>query len=330
MRRALRLAARADYRTSPNPMVGAVVLDGSERLAGEGFTSPWLGGPHAEVNALRAAGDRARAGTAYVTLEPCCHQGRTPPCTGALIESGVRRVVVAIRDPDPRVNGAGIAALEEAGIEVTEGVESGPAARLNVFYLKHRTTGRPFVTAKFAASLDGRIATRSGDSRWITGEQARAHAHRLRHKHDAILVGVNTVLADDPELSARFKGARQPLKVILDSRGRTPPTAKAMAGEHLVDGGRDLPGLLERLGGMGIMSLLIEGGATVHGSFLDAGLVDRVFAYVSPVVIGGTEAPAAVGGAGPAALKDAYRLGDVTTRRLGPDLVISGYVHRDR
>lgn len=330
MRRALRLAAQADFRTSPNPMVGAVLLDRDGRLAGEGFTSPWLGGPHAEVNALRRAGDDARGGTAYVTLEPCCHQGRTPPCTDALIAAGLERVVVAIRDPDPRVNGRGLVQLQQAGVAVSEGVESGPAARLNEFYLKHRKTGKPFVSAKFAVSLDGRIATRTGDSRWITSPQARAHAHRLRHQHDAILVGVNTVLADDPELSARSEGARQPLKVILDSRGRTPTDARVRTGEHLIDDGRDLTKLLEALGRNGVQSLLIEGGATVHGSFFDQGLVDKVYAYMSPLVIGGAQAPPAVGGEGPEALKDAYRLHDVATRRLGADLLISGYVHRDR
>jgi diaminohydroxyphosphoribosylaminopyrimidine deaminase/5-amino-6-(5-phosphoribosylamino)uracil reductase len=196
--------------------------------------------------------------------------------------------------------------------------------------VKHRTTGRPFVSAKFAASLDGKIATRTGDSRWITGEEARAHAHVLRHRHDAILVGVGTVLEDDPELSARFPGARQPLRVVLDSRGRTPAAARLRGGPHLVDDGRDLPGLLDRLGGMDVLSLLVEGGATVHGSFFDQRLVDRVYAYLSPTIIGGGQAPTAVAGAGAERMADAFRLALVETTVLGTDILVSGDVHGDR
>ena len=324
MARAIHLASQADYGTSPNPMVGAVVVDSAGSPAGEGYHVR-AGEPHAEVVALRAAGDRARAGTIYVTLEPCAHHGRTPPCVDAVVGAGLRRVVVAMLDPDRQVAGRGVALLRAAGIEVEVGTLEAEARRLNAFYVKHRTTGRPFVSVKFAAGLDGRIATRTGDSKWITGEEARAHAHRLRHQHDAILVGVGTVLQDDPELTARFPGARQPVKVVLDGGGRTPRDARVRQGAPCVlDDGRDLTGLLDRLGQMGLLSVLVEGGAAVHGSFFDQGLVDRVYAYLSPTIIGGAEAPAAVGGRGPESIAQALRLADVEVTRLGIDVLISG------
>ncbi len=329
MRRALGLAARADDRTSPNPMVGAIVVDREGRLAGEGWHRH-PGAAHAEAEALAAAGTRARGATVYVTLEPCPHHGRTPPCADALIAAGVERVFVATQDPDVRVAGTGLARLRQAGVEVVEGTLQLEARRLNRAYLTHRTTGRPLVTAKFAAGLDGRIASRTGDSRWITGEAARTHAHGLRARHDAILVGSGTVLADDPELSARLPGARQPLKVVLDARGRVPTTARALRGRHIVDSGRDLPGLMRRLAEMGVLSLLVEGGGAVHGSFFDQDLVDRVYAYLAPLVIGGQAAVPSVGGRGPAELVAALRLTEVEVKRLGRDVVISGDVHRDR
>lgn len=329
MRRALRLAAEADYRPSPNPMVGAVVLGSDGRLAGEAFHRR-AGEAHAEAIALRAAGDRARGGTAYVNLEPCSHEGRTPPCAGALVGAGVRRIVAAMPDPDERVAGRGFDILRSAGVEVVEGVLESEANSLNQFFVTHRRTGRPFVSAKFAASLDGRIATRGGDSKWITGERARAHAHVLRHRHDAVLVGAGTVESDDPELSARFPGARQPLRVVLGDPARIPAGAKVLNGRHLVDCGLDLAGLLDRLGGMGVISLLVEGGGRVLGSFVDQGLVDRVYAYLSPMVIGGANAGPAVAGEGVLRVAEALRLREVQTLRLGPDLLISGDVHRDR
>ena len=328
MARAIQLAAKADFWTSPNPMVGAIVVTSDGAVAGEGFHRR-AGAPHAEAAALDAAGPAARGGTLYVSLEPCSHLGRTPPCVDAIVTAGVRRVVVAMEDPDRRVAGRGLQKLRDAGVDVQVGLLEAEARRLNEFYVKHRTTGRPFVSAKFAASLDGKIATRTGDSKWITGEEARAHAHLLRHRHDAVLVGVGTVLQDDPELSARFPGARQPLRVVLDSRGRTPADARLRAGPHLVDDGRDLPGLLDRLGGMEVLSLLVEGGARVHGSFFDQRLVDRVYAYLSPTIIGGAQAPAAVGGDGAGRMVEAVRLALVETTPLGRDLLVSGDVHGD-
>lgn len=328
--RALELAAKADYRTSPNPMVGCVIVqDGS--VLGEGLHEQ-AGGPHAEVMALRSAGGRARGATAYVTLEPCSHQGRTPPCTQALLAAGVWRVVIAMLDPDLRVRGRGVRILRERGVHVDVGVRGEEASDLNRAYVHHRMTGRPLVSAKFACSLDGRIATRTRESRWITGEEARGHAHRLRHQHDAILVGIGTVLADDPMLDARFPGARQPLKVVLDSRGRTPAMARVRLGPAplLIDRGDDLAGLLGRLGDRGVLSLLVEGGARVLGSFFDAGLVDRVYAYLNPSVIGGEGAPMAVAGVGVASLGERARLSRVGTERLGDDMLVTGDVHRDR
>lgn len=333
-------------------MVGAVVLDGTGKLAGEGYHRQ-AGQPHAEQNALAVAGDLARGGTLYVNLEPCTHTHRTPSCAEAIILAGIARVVVCMADPDDRVGGAGIAKLEAAGIETVVGVHEETAMRLNEFYVKHRLTGRPFVSAKFAMSLDGKIATRAGESRWITGEESRLHGHRLRHVHDAILVGVGTVLTDDPELTARLDGedARQPLRVILDSQLRTSSAAQVVGPNTLIattrsgrvgmaeilvlpaasDGRVALAPLLDELGKRGILSLLVEGGSEVHGSFFADGLVDKVHAYLAPRLIGGREAPGAIGGSGVERLVEAVQLRDLETTRLGADILVTGYVdvHRD-
>ncbi len=350
--RALDLAGQAEYRTSPNPMVGAVVLDAHGEVAGEGYHRR-AGQPHAEQVALDAAGTRARGGTLYVNLEPCTHAHRAPSCAQAVLQSGVARVVISIQDPDERMRGAGIDLLRSAGLETVVGVQEDRARRLNEFYIKHRGTGRPFVTAKFAMSLDGKIATRSGESRWISGRESRMHGHRMRHAHDAILVGVGTVLADDPELSARIDGfdARQPLRVVLDSHLRTPPTAKVVRPNTVIATTRagkigpaeilvlppsslgrvDLEQLLDELGHRGILSVLVEGGADVHASFFAAGLVDAVVAYIAPAIIGGRTAPGPVGGYGVQRLGDAIPLRDIETTPIGDDVLIRGYVdvHRD-
>ncbi|HET7419209.1 MAG TPA: bifunctional diaminohydroxyphosphoribosylaminopyrimidine deaminase/5-amino-6-(5-phosphoribosylamino)uracil reductase RibD [Candidatus Dormibacteraeota bacterium] len=349
--RALELAQKADYRTSPNPMVGAVVLDRDGLVAGEGFHLG-KGRPHAEEEALQLAGERARGGTLFVNLEPCTHAHRNPSCADAVIASGVYRVVVSMADPDPRVRGAGIKALEAAGVRTEVGAHADRARRLNEFYVKHRETGRPFVSAKYAMSLDGKIATRTRESRWITGEEARHHGHRLRHRHDAILVGINTVMADDPELTARLDGEdlRQPLRVVVDSQLRIRQSARVVGANTLiattrpgrvglaevvklpatVEGRVSLPDLLDELGRRGTLSLLVEGGAGVHAAFFEAGLVDKVYAYVAPKLLGGSEAPGPLGGTGIEHLADATALRDVDVTRLGEDFLISGYVHRDR
>ena len=353
---ALRLAARARGRTSPNPMVGAVVVkDG--RVVGQGF-HPKAGEPHAEVFALREAGERARGAILYVTLEPCSHYGRTPPCVDAIIKAGIAEVHMAMIDPNPRVAGRGKQILEAAGIRVVVGEREAEARRLNETYIHWITTRRPFVIAKFAMSLDGKIATSTGDARWITGPQARRRVHEVRNEVDAILVGVNTVITDDPRLTTRLDRAdvRHPLRVILDSRGRIPLTARVLdptlPGKTVVattaampkgtqralmergvevwvlpeQGGKvDIGALLERLGAQEITSLLVEGGSAVLGSFFAGGWVNKVMAFIAPVIIGGEKAPGPVGGAGVAYLADAWRLREVLVERVGDDVLITGY-----
>ncbi len=350
---ALAAAAAADYATSPNPMVGCVIARGGEVVA-TGFHAK-AGGPHAEIQALRAAGELARGADVYVTLEPCAHHGRTPPCIDALISAAPRRVVVAMIDPNPQIAGSGVEALRAAGIIVETGGREAEARRLNEFYIKHITTGLPFVTAKFAASLDGRIATAGGESRWITSEASRAVAHRLRHINDAVLVGVNTVIVDDPELTARIAGGRSPLRVVVDSTLRIPEGARVLRPgtgatlvattaradparmERLIASGVDVevveaatPGIdlgaaMAMLGTRGILSVLVEGGAAVFGSAFDGGIVDKVVAMLAPRIIGGVGAPGAVGGTGAPSLAASPLLRDVTMDRAGPDLVVTGY-----
>src|SRR5256886_12139995 len=351
--RALELARQADFRTSPNPMVGAVVLDRDGQLAGEGYHKA-RGQPHAEEAALREAGDRARGGTVYVSLEPCTHTHREPSCANALIEAGVRRVVISMTDPDHRVRGAGVNALQQAGVTTIVGVYQDRAERLNEFYVKHRLTGRPFVTAKFAMSLDGKIATRTGESRWISGEESRLHAHRLRHQHDAVLVGINTVITDNPELTTRLDGeaVRQPLRIVVDSQLRIRQSARVVGPNTVIattrggrvglaevvklpatgDGRVSLPDLMDELGRRNVISVLVEGGAEIHAAMLSEQLVDKVFAYVGPKLIGGREAPGPLGGKGIERLAEATGLHDLDVTRLGDDFLISGYVnvHRDR
>jgi diaminohydroxyphosphoribosylaminopyrimidine deaminase/5-amino-6-(5-phosphoribosylamino)uracil reductase len=333
-------------------MVGAVVVDAEGHVAGEGYHRE-AGQLHAEEEALSVAGDRSRNGTLYVNLEPCAHEHRSPSCAQLVIDAGLRRVVIAMKDPDERVRGAGLRMMENAGIELDVGVHEERAQKLNEFYVRHRLTGRPFVTAKFAMSLDGKIATRTGESQWITGEEARAHAHRLRHMHDAVLVGVNTVIADDPELTVRINSERlrQPLRVVVDSQLRIRQSARIVGSNTLIattrqgrvgaaevlrlpaaaDGRVALPALLDELGQRGILSLLVEGGAEVHASFFAEGLVDKVYAYVAPRLIGGKEAPGPLGGAGVEHLAGSTQLHELDFARLGDDLVITGYtgVHRD-
>ncbi|MBO8168359.1 MAG: bifunctional diaminohydroxyphosphoribosylaminopyrimidine deaminase/5-amino-6-(5-phosphoribosylamino)uracil reductase RibD [Thermoanaerobacteraceae bacterium] len=352
MQRALELAKEAEGWTSPNPLVGAVIVQDG-KIVGEGYHQR-AGTPHAEVHALRQAGEKARGATVYVTLEPCSHYGRTPPCAKALVEAGVRRVVVAMEDPNPLVAGRGIELLREAGIEVTVGLMEEEAKALNRPFLKYITTKKPLVAAKMAVSLDGKIATKSGSSRWITGEQARLAGRYLRHKYDAILVGIGTVLADNPRLTTRLEGikTKNPLRIILDSRLRLPldshvcDTSQAdtwvvttedcnrdkkarleAAGIRVIvqqtRGKVDLEQLLAELGKQEITGVLVEGGAGVHGSFFDKDLVDVVHLYLAPKVIGGDQAPGPVAGVGVEQVAQARRFKMVDVRRYGEDLGIT-------
>jgi diaminohydroxyphosphoribosylaminopyrimidine deaminase/5-amino-6-(5-phosphoribosylamino)uracil reductase len=352
---ALELAASARGRTSPNPMVGAVVVK-EGKIVGSGYHLK-AGTPHAEIHALNEAGDDARGADLYVTLEPCCHHGRTGPCTTAIINAGIARVVTAMADPNPLVAGEGIRQLMASGIEVTLGLMEKEAYELNEVFVKYITTRRPFVIAKAALSIDGKIATRSGKSQWITGEKARAYGHRLRNWYDAIIVGIGTVLADDPSLTARLPvGGRDPVRIILDSRAGIPLKARVLtqhseaptliastcgappekvaalrlAGIEVLivnEGPRvDLGELMKILGGRGITSVLIEGGAGVHGSAFSAQIVDKVAWFIAPKIIGGRDAPGPVGGIGVENPSEAAELDRIKVSRLEPDILVEGYL----
>ncbi|HEX2048679.1 MAG TPA: bifunctional diaminohydroxyphosphoribosylaminopyrimidine deaminase/5-amino-6-(5-phosphoribosylamino)uracil reductase RibD [Acidimicrobiales bacterium] len=309
MRRAVALAATVRATTSPNPWVGSVVEPGGF----EGATHA-PGGPHAEVVALEAAGDAARGATLYATLEPCAHTGRTAPCVDRIVDAGIARVVVGIEDPDARVRGAGVRALRAAGVSVDVGVCADEVGAQLAPYVKHRTTGRPWVVLKLAATLDGRIAAPDGSSRWITGEAARVDAHRLRAESDAVVVGAATVRADDPSLTVRGVEGRDPLRVVL---GKAPEGAKVHPALELTG---DLEDVLDELGRRGVLQALVEGGATVAGEFHRAGLVDRYVLYMAPALFGGDDARPLFTGAGAPTVADAWRGRIVSVQRLGDDL----------
>ncbi|MFJ2177530.1 bifunctional diaminohydroxyphosphoribosylaminopyrimidine deaminase/5-amino-6-(5-phosphoribosylamino)uracil reductase RibD [Streptomyces sp. NPDC087851] len=345
MRRAVALAARGLGSTSPNPVVGCVILDASGQLAGEGFHQR-AGGPHAEVHALRAAGPRARGGTAYVTLEPCAHTGRTGPCAQALIDAGIARVHYAVPDPNPQAAG-GAATLRAAGVPAGPGLLAAEAEAGNTAWLTSVRRGRPYVLWKYGATLDGRIAAADATSRWITSAEARADVHRLRAEADAVVVGSGTARADDPHLAVRgVEGAVQPLRVVVDTEATAvrpgarvldgaAPTLIAVAEDadarHLPDavrlpraaGGRGLsvPALLAALHERGVRSVLLEGGPALAGSFVAAGAVDKVVGYLAPVLLGA--GPAALGDAGITTIAGALRLRMTETVRIGPDLRIT-------
>jgi diaminohydroxyphosphoribosylaminopyrimidine deaminase/5-amino-6-(5-phosphoribosylamino)uracil reductase len=341
MGRAITLSRLGLGETSPNPSVGAVILDPSGRIVGEGRTAP-VGGPHAEVRALTAAGSAARGGTAVVTLEPCDHTGRTGPCTGALLAAGVTRVVVALRDPNPIAAG-GLATLRAAGVEVVAGVREAEAYEVLVGWLTAVRLGRPYVIWKVAATLDGRAAAADGTSRWITSPEARADVHTIRGSVDAIIAGVGTVLADDARLTVRHADGsptpRKPLRVVVDSSGRTPagasvrdnaaPTWIATAADvGATAGGQvDLPVLAERLYQRGVRTALLEGGPTLAGAFLRAGLVDRVVAYLAPKLLG--SGPAVLADAGVTSIGEAIDLELVDLTRIGPDVRLTATLRKD-
>ena len=356
MARALALAARGRGLTSPNPMVGALVVRDGAVIA-ERFHER-AGGPHAEAAALEEAGARARGATLYVTLEPCNHVGRTPPCVEAIVRAGVRRVVAATRDPNPRVTGGGAAALTAASIEVSLGCLEPEARDLNHTFFTAIALQRPHVTAKWAMTLDGKIAAHDRRSRWITGEAARREAHRLRSESDAIVTGIGTVLADDPALTVRLERPwpREPYRVVVDGRARLPleaavlrtgsrvlvavgedaPAARvaglASSGATVLqcksrDGRVDVADLCARLFALDVIAVLLEAGPGLTGAFVQAGLIDRVAAFVAPKLLGGAGAPTPAGGPG-LPLGDALRLSGLTARPLGDDWLLEGRVER--
>jgi diaminohydroxyphosphoribosylaminopyrimidine deaminase/5-amino-6-(5-phosphoribosylamino)uracil reductase len=361
MSRALELAGRGQGRTSPNPMVGAVVVKAG-RIVGEGYHEA-AGHAHAEVNALDAAGARAAGATLYVTLEPCNHTGRTPPCTEKILAAGIRRLVVAMADPNPHVSGGGIDFLRKQGIEVTTGLQEARARRLNEAFVTYITTGRPFVVVKCAATLDGRIATGSGDSKWVSGRQSRDYVHRLRHAMDAVLVGVETIGCDDPQLTTRLPGGegRHPLRIVLDTHLRISDEARVLqpedgAGTVIVtgpsvsrdrveqiagDGVRvmtapvkgnriDLDALMPLLGRMQITSVLIEGGGAVIGSAFRDRVVDKILFFYAPKIYGGDDGVPICRGSGPHRMQDCLAVEAIEVRRFDDDILIEGYLDRQK
>lgn len=353
-RRALDLAAEGAGRVSPNPLVGCVIISESGEVIGEGaYVYDQV--VHAEVLALEQAGERAKGGTAYVSLEPHSHQNRTAPCTEALINAGIKRVICPIEDPNPLVSGKGFAALREAGVEVVTGILADEASKLNEKFIYWHRNKRPFVHLKMAISLDGRIATRTGDSRWITGEASLKRVHEMRHEFDAILVGSNTVLLDNPVLTDRSDRLRRRklVRVVLDNSLRIPYSSHLvqtaseiptivftdssddekiieLRGEgvdvvQIAEGGRNLQGVLAELGKRDLTSVLVEGGTEIAGAFYDAKLIDKFSFFIAPIVIGGRDAPVAIGGSGSHLLSAAMRLKDTEINRYGDDIEVTGY-----
>lgn len=358
MKRALEIAAYAKARTAPNPMVGAVIVKDDEVIA-EGWHHK-AGMPHAEREALKIAGEAAKGAMLYVTLEPCSHYGRTPPCADAVIEAGIKEVYVAVLDPNPLVAGKGIAKLKAAGINVHVGLLECEAIKLNEVFFKWISKGLPFVVAKYAMTADGKIATKTGDSKWIAGEAARMAVHKMRDIYDAIMVGVGTVIADDPELTARFEEARNPVRIVLDSKCRIKPEAtllhdgkartivavteladnnkvenikKTCKAEVLVlpsKGGKvDLEKLLKQLSQEGITSVLVEGGGEVHASMLEASLVDKMHIFIAPKIIGGQDALGPVRGSGAEKMSGALRLYDMSVEPFDEDIMLTAYLRKE-
>jgi len=349
MKRALGLAKRAAGHTSPNPMVGAILVKGGRIIAEDYHRKP--GTPHAEALAIEKAGASAKGATLYVSLEPCSHtEKRTPPCADAIIRARIKRVVAAMADPNPKVAGSGIRKLREAGVEVAVGLLEEEARKLNEAYIKFITTGRPFVILKTAMTLDGKIATPTGQSKWITGEKSRRLVHRLRGSVDAILTAVGTVRADDPELTARVRGAKSPIRVVIDPNLKSPLNSKVFksppetilvtsakngkliklikSGIKVITykGKLELNRLMGELASMGITSVLIEGGSSLNSHALMEGVVDKVMYFIAPKIIGGARSYPAVGGSAFKPLEEALMLRDVRVRRVGDDILVEGYL----
>jgi diaminohydroxyphosphoribosylaminopyrimidine deaminase / 5-amino-6-(5-phosphoribosylamino)uracil reductase len=363
MKMALDLAKKGEGFTSPNPMVGAVIVK-EERVVGKGYHHA-AGKAHAEVNAIDDAGALARGASLYVTLEPCNHTGRTPPCTEKILSAGIQRVVVAMHDPNPEVKGGGIDYLKQRGIIVETGVCEKQAERLNEIFIKYVRTKRPFTIIKCAATLDGRIATRTGDSRWITGEESRKFVHRLRHAVDAIMVGINTVEKDDPSLTTRLENSTggikglDPVRIVLDTHLKIIEDARLfrldsesdtiiITGESVSEDKKarieklgakiikspvkegliDLGNLMDRLGALGITSLLIEGGSRVIASALSAGIVEKIFFFFAPKIFGGDDGVPICRGQGADLMENCIRVKDITVRQFGNDVMVQGYIDK--
>lgn len=328
MARALELSTKGVGLVSPGPLVGCVVASASGEIVGEGFYV-FEDVKHAETIALEHAGERARGGTAYVSLEPHAHYGRTPPCTDALIAAGIKRVVAPIEDLNPKVSGKGFAHLRNAGISVQTGLLQNEAAQVNEAYLHYMLTGRPFVHLKLAVSLDGKIATRTRDSRWVTGPEARKRAHELRHQYDAILIGGGTATTDDPLLTDRSGlPRRRPLVRVVLANALAPESQLATTASEtplILFGKSDLDAVLRELGSRSIQSVLVEGGATVAGGFIDARLVNKMTFFIAPKIVGGTEAVSAVGGRGIEMMSEAFELEHLTVSHHGKDIELTGY-----
>lgn len=355
MRIAVTLAKKGIGSASPNPMVGAVVVK-SNKIIGKGYHKKY-GEAHAEVNALKDAGSKAKGATLYLNLEPCCHFGKTPPCTDAVIKAGIKKVVAGMTDPNPKVSGKGFEILRKAGIEVKSGILEEESKRLNEGFIKRITTGRPFVILKIAASLDGKTATKARESKWITSEASRCYVHKMRADVDAIMTGSGTVLTDDPLLTPRVGRIKKaPLRVVVDSSLKVPASSKvvgsntlfvtterasAKTAEFLKSRGAevevfrsknakvDLTLMMDSLGRRGINIAMVEGGAELSASLLEEGLVDKVLFFYAPKIIGGVGAPGMIGGEGIDRLSDAMALKDIRIKRFGEDTMIEGYVHRD-
>ena len=355
MKRAIALSEQSLGVSTPNPAVGAVIVK-EGNIVGEGWTGK-PGGPHAEIVALNQAGDKAFGSDMYVTLEPCCHFGRTPPCTTSIIKSGVKNVYVSVLDPNPSVDGGGVNNLKDAGLEVSVGLNEKESLNVMAPHFTLMRTGRPLVIAKFAMSLDGKIASVSGESRWITGRKARECVHQLRSHSDAVMVGINTVLTDDPKLTARDgvlpEGFTQPLRVVVDSNMLTPVTssicnrdAKTLIATCKSDmhpefpnsisvktfpsnsSGIDLDALFKYLGDMSVTSVLVEGGSSLLGSLFDQRLVDKVYAFLAPIIIGGSS-KGVVGGRGAYHMSDVDRLVGVELKRIDEDFLLTGYCSKE-
>lgn len=353
MRRALELARKGRGYTSPNPMVGCVVVK-EGKIITEGYHEKY-GAFHAERNALTRCEEDVTGAELYVTLEPCCHHGKTPPCTDIILERGIGKVYVGSMDPNPKVAGKGVQILRDHGIEVETGLLEKECLALNEIFFHYITTGMPFVAMKYAMTLDGKIAAHTGDSKWVTGEEARQHVHMLRKQYRAILVGIGTVLADDPMLNCRIGENVDPVRIVCDSKLRLPLTSQLVktakeiptiaayatadrekeeslrqAGVELIhaerDGQVDFEALMKELGQRGIDSVLIEGGGAIHGTVLTSGLAKKVYCYVAPKLIGGRDARSPVEGDGFAQMKEALPVTELEIRQLGEDICISGYL----